>query len=94
VIALRVVVSGNKHDCYQAQRVVQGLYRCMPERSKDFVRVIKKANGYQSLHETIYGEEDLPVEVQVSLLQHCLIAALRGPMLISLKVLKYEVSTQ
>jgi GTP pyrophosphokinase len=65
VIALRVVVSGNKHDCYQAQRVVQGLYRCMPERSKDFIRVIKKANGYQSLHETIYGEEDLPVEVQI-----------------------------
>ncbi|GAX83616.1 hypothetical protein CEUSTIGMA_g11040.t1 [Chlamydomonas eustigma] len=65
VIALRVVVSGNKHDCYQAQRVVQGLYRCMPERSKDFIRVTKKANGYQSLHETIYGEEEQPIEVQI-----------------------------
>ncbi len=65
VIALRVVVCGNKHDCYLAQRVVQGLYRCMPERSKDFIRVTKKPNGYQSLHETIYGEDGLPVEVQV-----------------------------
>uniref|UniRef100_A0A7R9VEP8 RelA/SpoT domain-containing protein n=1 Tax=Chlamydomonas euryale TaxID=1486919 RepID=A0A7R9VEP8_9CHLO len=65
LIALRVVVSGNKHDCYFAQRAVQQLYRCMPERSKDFVRVIKKANGYQSLHETIYGEAGMPVEVQI-----------------------------
>lgn len=65
IIALRVVVSGNKHDCYFAQRAVQQLYRCMPERSKDFIRVIKKANGYQSLHETIYGECGMPVEVQI-----------------------------
>ncbi|KAG1675682.1 hypothetical protein FOA52_002391 [Chlamydomonas sp. UWO 241] len=65
ITALRVVVSGNKHDCYVAQRCVQQLYRCMPQRSKDFIRVIKKANGYQSLHETIYGECDTPVEVQI-----------------------------
>lgn len=65
VIALRVVVSGNKHDCYYAQRVIQQLYRCMPDRSKDFIKVIKKLNGYQSLHETIYGAEGIPVEVQI-----------------------------
>lgn len=58
-------MQGNKHDCYYAQRVVQQLYRCMPERSKDFIKVIKKANGYQSLHETIYGESDMPIEVQI-----------------------------
>ncbi len=45
VIALRVVVAGNKHDCYYAQRCIQELYRCMPGRSKDFIRGIKKANG-------------------------------------------------
>lgn len=76
MIALRVVVSGNKHDCYVAQRAVQQLFRTMPERSKDFIRDIKKANGYQSLHETVLiksseEEEDggegalLPVEVQI-----------------------------
>ena len=37
----------------------------MPERSKDFIRVIKKANGYQSLHETILAEDGSPVEVQI-----------------------------
>lgn len=60
-----MVVSGNKHDCYFAQRAVQQLYRCMPERSKDFIKVIKKANGYQSLHETIYGAGNMPIEVQI-----------------------------
>ena len=68
VIALRVVVSGNKHDCYSAQRVVQELYRCMPDRSKDFIRDIKKLNGYQSLHETILVDADagsVPIEVQI-----------------------------
>jgi hypothetical protein len=27
----------------------------MPSRSKDFIKEVKKPNGYQSLHETIYG---------------------------------------
>ena len=27
----------------------------MPERSKDYIRGERKPNGYQSLHETIYG---------------------------------------
>lgn len=55
VTALRVVVA-NKHDCYVALRVVQELYKTIPNRSKDFIKDIKKPNGYQSLHETIYGE--------------------------------------
>eukprot|EP00798_Chlamydomonas_sp_ICE-L_P023004 gene23004-30196_t len=64
VTALRVVVR-DKHDCYRAQRVVQSVYRCMHNRSKDFIKVIKKPNGYQSLHETIYGAGDVPAEVQI-----------------------------
>ncbi|PNH06426.1 putative guanosine-3',5'-bis(diphosphate) 3'-pyrophosphohydrolase [Tetrabaena socialis] len=64
LIALRVVVA-SKHDCYTALRAVQSVYRTMPERSKDFIRDIKKPNGYQSLHETVYGEGDVPVEVQI-----------------------------
>ncbi|KAF5843689.1 hypothetical protein DUNSADRAFT_10864 [Dunaliella salina] len=63
VTALRVVVT-NKHDCYVALRVVQELYRTMPSRSKDYIRGERKPNGYQSLHETIYGEGEFPVEVQ------------------------------
>lgn len=64
VTALRVVVT-NKHDCYRALRCVQETYRIMPERSKDYIREERKANGYQSLHETIYGEGQMPVEVQI-----------------------------
>lgn len=36
--------------------VAQELYRTMPSRSKDYIRGERKPNGYQSLHETIYGE--------------------------------------
>mmetsp|Transcript_3470 Transcript_3470/g.7564 ORF Transcript_3470/g.7564 Transcript_3470/m.7564 type:complete len:710 (-) Transcript_3470:1192-3321(-) len=64
VMALRVVVS-NKHDCYRALRAVQSVYRCMPGRSKDYIKDIKKPNGYQSLHETIYAEGSVPIEVQI-----------------------------
>ncbi|KXZ51474.1 hypothetical protein GPECTOR_12g437 [Gonium pectorale] len=64
LMALRVIVS-SKHECYTALRGVQSAYRCMPERSKDFIKDIKKPNGYQSLHETVYGEGGVPVEVQI-----------------------------
>nr|AOP12447.1 RSH [Haematococcus lacustris] len=64
VTALRVVVA-NKHDCYVALRVVQETYRTMSGRSKDYIREEKKPNGYQSLHETIFGADGLPVEVQI-----------------------------
>ncbi|KAG2483881.1 hypothetical protein HYH03_017275 [Edaphochlamys debaryana] len=64
LMALRVVVS-SKHECYTALRAVASVYRTMPSRSKDFIKDIKKPNGYQSLHETIYGEGGAPVEVQI-----------------------------
>ncbi|GFR45575.1 hypothetical protein Agub_g6969 [Astrephomene gubernaculifera] len=64
LMALRVVVS-TKHECYEALRAVQSVYRTMPSRSKDFIKDIKKPNGYQSLHETLYGEGDNPIEVQI-----------------------------
>lgn len=61
-MALRVIVAC-KHECYTALRAVQSVYRVMPERSKDFIKDIKKPNGYQSLHETLHGEGGAPVEV-------------------------------
>ncbi|MEW5308818.1 MAG: hypothetical protein WDW38_000748 [Sanguina aurantia] len=62
--ALRVVVA-NKHDCYRALRAVQCAYKTMPDRSKDFIKGIRKPNGYQSLHETVFGEGGRPMEVQI-----------------------------
>ncbi|EFJ40309.1 hypothetical protein VOLCADRAFT_78003 [Volvox carteri f. nagariensis] len=64
LMALRVIVA-SKHECYTALRAAQSVYRTMPARSKDFIKDIKKPNGYQSLHETVYGEGDVPVEVQI-----------------------------
>mmetsp|Transcript_19384 Transcript_19384/g.33486 ORF Transcript_19384/g.33486 Transcript_19384/m.33486 type:complete len:777 (+) Transcript_19384:216-2546(+) len=64
VTALRVVMA-DKHQCYQAMRCVQEVYNCVPNRYKDYIKQEKKANGYQSLHETVYGEGGQPVEVQV-----------------------------
>lgn len=64
VTALRVIVA-NKHDCYRALRALQSVYRCMPNRSKDYIKDLKKPNGYQSLHETVWGEGCRPMEVQI-----------------------------
>lgn len=64
VVALRVVVA-SKHDCYLAMRSVRRAYRTVPQRSKDYIKETRKANGYQSLHETVVGAGGRPIEVQV-----------------------------
>lgn len=63
VYGFRIVV--DKTDtCYRVLGVIHNLYKPVPERFKDYI-AIPKANGYQSLHTTLFGPHGVPIEVQI-----------------------------
>jgi len=58
------VVTDQVDDCYRTLGIVHNLYKPVAGRFKDYV-AIPKANGYQSLHTTLFGMHGVPIEVQI-----------------------------
>lgn len=63
VYGFRIIV--DKVDtCYRVLGILHNLYKPIAQRFKDYI-AIPKANGYQSLHTTLFGPYGVPIEVQI-----------------------------
>lgn len=63
VLAFRVITY-DIDSCYRVLGALHQTYKPVPQRFKDYIG-IPKANGYQSLHTTLFGPFGLPIEVQI-----------------------------
>ena len=63
IYGFRIVVK-DLPNCYLALGALHGLYKPIPSKFKDYI-AIPKANGYQSLHTTLFGPFGTPIEVQI-----------------------------
>jgi GTP pyrophosphokinase len=63
IYGFRVIVK-DVPSCYLAMGALHQLYKPIPGKFKDYV-AIPKANGYQSLHTTLFGPFSSPIEIQI-----------------------------
>ena len=63
VYAFRIIAK-DVGSCYSLIGAVHSIFTPMPGHFKDYI-AIPKANGYQSLHTTLFGPYGVPIEIQI-----------------------------
>ncbi len=63
VYGVRVIVD-EVLECYQALGALHQVFKPVPGRFKDYI-ALGKDNGYQSLHTTLMGPANIPIEFQI-----------------------------
>jgi guanosine-3',5'-bis(diphosphate) 3'-pyrophosphohydrolase len=58
------IMTDSVDDCYRVLGVMHTLYKPLPGKFKDYL-AIPKANGYQSLHSSLFGPHGVAIEVQI-----------------------------
>jgi GTP pyrophosphokinase len=62
-MAFRILVD-NVSQCYQALGIIYDMWKPLEGRFKDYIAQ-PRLNGYKSLHTTLIGHEEKPLEVQI-----------------------------
>lgn len=66
LFAIRIILDPphTREDCWRVYSYITDTYTPIPERFRDFLSV-PKANGYQSLHTTVFSRKGVKVEIQI-----------------------------
>lgn len=58
------IIANNKNECYVILGIIHSLFKPVHKLFKDFIAAPKE-NGYQSIHTTLLGPYEIPIEVQI-----------------------------